>query len=62
MSRSEVIGADPKLRSAALEVVKACGPALARVSRSMLDSDQAQELDRAKQSLLDLAKALESAQ
>lgn len=49
-----------RLRLAAERTVRACAPVLVRVSRSLLDNGQAQELDEARGSLMDLAKALET--
>ena len=47
------------LRLAAERAVRACAPVLVSLSRSMLDRERAIELDEARGSLMDLAKALE---
>jgi hypothetical protein len=61
VSRPETLDvSSTALYQAAERAVRSCGPALARMSRSMIDPDQAKELDEARGSLLSLAEVLES--
>jgi hypothetical protein len=62
VSRSLVLktATESRLRLAAERAVRACGPVLARCSRSLMDNGQARELDEARGALMDLAKALET--
>lgn len=47
------------LEQSAREVVQACGPLLAKTPRSMIDTEQAQMLDRARDALIQLATLLD---
>jgi hypothetical protein len=51
---------EQSLKLAAERAVRSCAPVLVRTTRSLIDREQAQELDEARGALMGLASALES--